>query len=407
MNGCGKLVAMLACLLLASCEPYSYKENGVPNDVELSPRLQVMFAKTRQVCFGRYVLEVPAEAKLIFGPQDFPGKIVTYVAAADRLTEMADAYRKKILDKDDTAKITYFGRSAKVGSIEIRYYEDDLSVKYGLEGAHTFAAAGNHLYEWFYGGEEIAPLVRGLRFRDNADIPGDPGVCIDHGFIADSSGVHQEILRAGIALPSLPDVSFSVDSNKLASVDGANGEGLLASIAAQRADLGKLYPKLTTLREGNRIVGVWQGEESLVRRADGTHDFEWEAVGKERTTLHPSSISAKMYTKVAANRIGAADEASLSDDEAVALWDRLLGGLRFRVNAPPTQTGRPVTVRSGQIVPLSGMWHASLPSGHPMAAWVAGKPGVVREAGKPMISFGLSPSDEAQVVWTWMGEASP
>ncbi|WP_422696028.1 T6SS immunity protein Tli4 family protein, partial [Cupriavidus necator] len=54
---------------------------------------------------------------------------------------------------------------------------------------------------------------------------------------------------------------------------------------------------------------------------------------------------------MAANRIGAADQASLTDEQAVALWDRLLDGVRFRVNAPPTQTGEPVTVRSGETTP--------------------------------------------------------
>ncbi|MEM5430594.1 T6SS immunity protein Tli4 family protein [Cupriavidus oxalaticus] len=262
------------------------------------------------------------------------------------------------------------------------------------------------MYEWFTGGEKLAPLLAGIRARDNADIPTAPGACIDHGFVADASGTFQEIFGAGIHLPSFPDVSFSVDSNKRATVDDTNGVGLLASIAEQKKNLGARYPKLTTLREGKRTVGVWQGEESLVRRADGTHDFEWEAVGKERSTLHPAWINAKMFSKVAANRIGAADTASLSDDEAIALWNRLLDGVRFRVNAPPTQTGAPVTVRSGEVTPLSGMWRASLPSGHPQAAWVASKSSIVRKQGMPMVSFGLLPADEALVVWTWMGEAS-
>ena len=163
----------------------------------------------------------------------------------------------------------------------------------------------------------------------------------------------------------------------------------MISIAEQKRYLGGRYPKLTTLREGKRTVGIWQGEESLVRRADGTHDFEWEAVSKERSTLHPARIGAKMYTKVAANRIGAADQASLTDDEAIALWDRLLDAVRFRVNAPPTQTSAPVTVRSGEITPLTGLWRASLPPGHAHAAWVANNSGVLRQKGQPMVSFGL------------------
>ncbi|WP_224078272.1 T6SS immunity protein Tli4 family protein [Cupriavidus laharis] len=371
--------------------------------VTLSPRLQTLFANTKQVCFGRYVMEVPAEAKLLWGFQEFPGKIVTHVGQAERLKERAESFRHEVLSKDRTASISYFGHAASPMSWEIRYFEDQLSIDYGVEMKHTFVASGSNLYEWFTGGEKLAPLVYSIRARDNADIPTAPGVCIDHGFVADASGTFQEIFGAGIHLPSFPDVSFSVDSNKLAT---GVGEGLLASIAEQKKDLGSRYPKLTTLRERKRPVGVWQGEESLVRRANGTHDFEWEAIGKERSTLHPARIGAKMYTKVAANRIGAADAASLSDDEAIALWNRLLDGVRFRVNAPPTQTGAPVTVRSGEITPLTGMWRASLPPGHPKAALVASQSGVLWQKGMPMIRFGLSPADEALVVWTWMGEAS-
>jgi len=331
-------IALLGGLALMSCQPYSYKEKGVPDPVQLSPRLQALFASTKQVCFGRYVLEVPAEAELILGSQYFPAKIITHVGAADRLNELADAYRRNVLSEDTTAEITYFGSGPTSKSVQIRYFRSDIAKAYGNERGYSIVAAGPHLFEW-YGARIVAPLIGSLRARDNAEIPQEPGVCIDHGFIADSSGTFQEISQAGIALPSLPDVSFSVDSNKTASVEGENGEGLLASIARQRRYLGVDYPKLTTLREGKRVVGVWQGEESLVREEDGTHDFEWEAVGKERTTLHPSSIGAKMYTKVAANLVGAADKASLTDDEAIALWDKLLDGVRFRVNAPPTQTG--------------------------------------------------------------------
>ncbi|WP_454763103.1 T6SS immunity protein Tli4 family protein [Cupriavidus campinensis] len=333
------VIGLFSSLILMGCQPYSYKERGVPDQVELSPRLQALFASTKQVCFGRYVLEVPAEARLIFGTTDFPAKIITHVGAAKQVEDFAEAYRNKELEKDETAEITYFGSGPIRNSWEIRSFEDDTAKQYRLEGHYTFAVAGEHLFEWASGGPRLAPLVSGLRARDNTEIPTDPGVCIDHGFIADSSGTFQEIFQAGIALPSLPDVSFSVDANKTASVTDGNGEGLLAGISAQRRLLGALYPELATLREGKRNVGVWKGEESLVRRKDGTHEFEWEAVGKERSTLHPAWINAKMFSKVAADRIGAADKASLTDDEAIALWDKLLDGVRFRVNAPPTQTG--------------------------------------------------------------------
>ena len=46
-----------------------------------------------------------------------------------------------------------------------------------------------------------------------------------------------------------------------------------------------------------------------------------------------------MYTKVAHNMVGAAEAASLTDEEAIALWDRLLSGLKFRVKVPGAPPG--------------------------------------------------------------------
>jgi hypothetical protein len=45
-------------------------------------------------------------------------------------------------------------------------------------------------------------------------------------------------------------------------------------------------------------------------------------------------LDVTMYSKVKANRVGAASAASVDDDEALALWDKLLEGLKFRVAVP-------------------------------------------------------------------------
>jgi hypothetical protein len=46
-----------------------------------------------------------------------------------------------------------------------------------------------------------------------------------------------------------------------------------------------------------------------------------------------------MFTKVEDNMVGAAKKASVSNDEAVALWDKLLSGLKFRVKVPGAPEG--------------------------------------------------------------------
>lgn len=83
----------------------------------------------------------------------------------------------------------------------------------------------------------------------------------------------------------------------------------------------------------------WHGEESLIKRADGVHDFEWALVGTPRDVANPSEFGVTMFTKVEHNTVGAAKSASLSDDEAVALWDKLLSGLKFRVKVPGAPAG--------------------------------------------------------------------
>ena len=72
-----------------------------------------------------------------------------------------------------------------------------------------------------------------------------------------------------------------------------------------------------------------------MRRPDGTQDFEWMFIGENGGSVaRPGNLSVSMRTKVEADRIGAAKALSLNDDEAIALWDKLLDGLKFRVAVP-------------------------------------------------------------------------
>ena len=156
------------------------------------------------------------------------------------------------------------------------------------------------------------------------------------------------MISAGIYLPTLPDVTFSISSNKDAYADLKKTEfekikrdelSLLARIKSAQATQGAHYPKRDVLREGKRDVQHWKGEESLIRRPDGTHDFEWAFVGTPKDVANPSEFHAVMFTKVEANMVGAAKKASVNDDEAVALWDQLLSGLKFRVKVPGAPEG--------------------------------------------------------------------
>ncbi len=325
-------------------------------NIKLNDRLMNMFSKTKLLCFGRYALEVPAESKLIIGAQNVE---VIKIKSQDLHFKITEDLNE-IFTKDKTAEITYNNEGPIKNSWQLRYY-DSIHAKemkflffqtYITKGDFTFIAGDAVSIMKGEKEEEIADrqlrLANNIRLRDTEEVPSDPGICIEHGFLAENLYKEQEIDNVGIYFPSIPDITFSVSSNKDAYGDyppeefekRLRGElSLLNRIQGAKDIQGETYPKRNLLREGKRTVQHWKGEESLIRRPDGVHDFEWALVGKPKNIANPSVLEAKLYSKVAYNMVGAAEAASLTDDEAIALWDKLLSSLKFRVKVPGAPPG--------------------------------------------------------------------
>jgi hypothetical protein len=354
----GCLALLMAALLITYSKTYAYKENAVPEPVALSQRLKNLFNETKLVCFGRYALMVPKEARIIWGNVSFPSKILIFKGNQNAIRELADKYIAKLKYADDDADITYNGRGPVEGSWQIRYYEDKAAKRLNLHFFNTYINKGDLIF--LLGGaiedgqsEEQALAIEAtragsLRLRAEEEVPSEEGYCIEHGFMASSFYDDQEMVNAGLYFPSLPDITLSISSNKDAYGDYPKEEfekkkvselSLLARIREAQEEQGIMYPHRAVLREGKRDVQHWHGEESLIKRPDGVHDFEWGFVGTPKDVANPSEFVVNMYTKVEHNTVGAAKAASLSDEEAVALWDKLLSGLKFRAKVPGSPEG--------------------------------------------------------------------
>jgi len=353
------LVLAVSISALSICpKHYSYKDNAMPVHIALSPRLEKEFVNTKLACFGRYALTIPSKAELIWGGASFPSRIEIITggepAAEQRIS--SDIAKLKLADSD--VDIFYDGAGPTPGSREIRYYENKFAKAEDFFIASTYINMNGLIFmmrDAPYTGESHAGVstrvlarAMSLRLRTPDEVPREQGYCIEGGFLAGALYDDQEMVNAGLYLPGFPDVTFSISSNKDAYGDYSSEEferrvrgelSLLARIKGAQDLQGIRYPKRTVLREGKRTVQHWHGEESLIKRADGTHDFEWAFVGTPRDVANPSEYSVHMFTKVAHNTVGAADKASLSDDEAIALWDKLLSGLKFRVKVPGAPEG--------------------------------------------------------------------
>jgi len=84
-------------------------------------------------------------------------------------------------------------------------------------------------------------------------------------------------------------------------------------------------------------MGDWTGEEALARMPPEnggftSHLFQFYAIGAANDILRPVA-DVQLDTGVKCNATKAR-QSSVSDEEAVALWDRLTGSIRARPTTP-------------------------------------------------------------------------
>ncbi len=319
------------------------------NANSLPPKLQKLFEKTKPVCFGRFVIDVPLETTIVPGPQAFGANIETIENGAARVHELAKQKKDQIAvseKTDDRAEIISFERSGTSKLWTLSFWEDHISKKVGILSIYGYLAAGKHTF--IYPSETAASegrtemvlrdrltyIATHLRARAPDEVPTEPGVCLDLGFIADDLGKYQEIFGVGFRFPSLPDVSLSISSNK----DGQTPPPLSARRKeAERSVLGSIlegkFRQVKVLRDGPRKLYQWEGEEALFRRPreeGGTwQEFRYDYPGVRYDKNNPR-WDAAMFTGVDHNTAGG-KASSLSDDEAIALWDALMSTIRLRV----------------------------------------------------------------------------
>jgi hypothetical protein len=367
-----------AALLLGACD-HTTESLKRPNMTALSPRLQPLFDKTKTVCFGHFMVKVPASSTVVYGPSDvglpieyLPGegdKVAQHVAA--KLGEVEKD--RPFLDKNDIVTLSMFGKvidgaipgqKLVFGSKDHATYSIDSFIPVDrdlfIQHARTAVSKDQAL-------KSLDSVARNLRVRAENEVPTEPGACIEGGFVAWQPEFERASL--GVRLKEFPDVHFSIEVVKNQNYL-VESDALEPRLKGAEKDGGTWYSRIKFFRRGPRELGNWKGFEALARKPaqeDGaeSHQFAFVSLGALHDPLQPS-LDVQLDTGVRDDRT-ATVKPSLTDEEAVALWDKLTTSIRVRPTgdsakhstAAPPRTPLGDFIDTGSACPQTGWWQCS------------------------------------------------
>jgi len=356
----------------------------------LTPRLQPLFEKTRTICFGRFMVDVPELASVAWGSTIIPLTVSIYPDGVDEVNALA----KKFIDELKSKKAIYLENVPLLISVD-EVLEPKGKVVTGYEG---FEAIGtlkiNGYFRLSNDGvvinarplmehkERATALINSiayrLRQRAESEIPTEPGNCIENGFLPDSPNDEKnhpgELINIGFRLKEFPDAHFSIQTHPS---NPYNPESTSLKTQWKRIKEDPATPEEQALlasikyfRESPRQIHEWKtGYEVLVRNPDeegvhSYHDFEARFTGVPHDPFKPY-IDIQFQTGVADNAAGVV-KPSLTDEEAIAIWDKITSTIRVRPTSatPVNSTAASPTphfplgelAATGRNCPQTGWW---------------------------------------------------
>lgn len=321
-------------------------------------------SRMKSVCVGRFLIDVPAEARVSLRLASVEGFEIT------RLAESIEKFRSRLSDRESqlsgtpnmlgqeniesSKDVQHNGFSGKVlvhsrhrgYSIENerRVYVDTISVEGHVhKGGVTYGFVANT-----YDPAQINVLPELLaQFTDRAEneVPSEPGFCIAGGLIRDPyARDRSESVAMSATLPSHPDLGILFWTNNAK----AKGGGLLKRHAAAMGPLMRALSR--TLREGARTINGYAGEEVAIKVTElnfaTVFGFVWETPGSDNDVLVPH-LSLEMDTGMAPRAGQAPVQSSLSENAMLVLWENISSSIRLRTGdlRETSQAELPLKVR--------------------------------------------------------------
>jgi hypothetical protein len=343
------LASIAAILLAFSAACYAKDQNMIHSD-EIVKRV---FAQTRDICVGRFVVTVPSTARIIYGRFDVPFLTERYPGGLARFDEIVQSHKNSIEEQKHLIDGELLQPGSRLGTTikgdspgqRILFNLSNMNgARYAMEsfvvvGEDVFVQYGDH----YASAEDVPPAIARLnqvakrltRRRDD-ELPDTPGFCIDGALVLDPAQPEVERTQFGVRFAEIPDVHFSVSMTRKSrryQSDALEPRLIEAEQLAKETGMGDWYNRIRTLKRGSRKLPPWEGYEALARLPPHQdiqehHHFAFVALGEPNNAYIPT-IDIELLTGVSGNTRGGATP-SVSDEQAIEIWERLLNSLRVR-----------------------------------------------------------------------------
>lgn len=370
-------LARIGCgiALAAAMTAPSYSEPVQTQESKGIAKMDMQHTNWQTWCLGRFIIDLPPEAVYDGGTvyYDYYNPITTTPMEPAAFQAMLQKRHEELKAIKHRKAPAYLFDASVIKDIPLSglfiFYSDDVNTTtytleaYKLMSGLSYKVVGEATPDRLGPAtQRISNLMKHLAPRADHEIPVVSGFCFKNGFSPDT-GIKAEDLTASFSFKGHPDVYLNIATD-VRDVDNAE-EPLLKKIEEGRAEHGSKVASVKTLRQGDRKIDESPGQEILLKGPMGGghvgHGFKWEAIGLPNDSYHPQ-ISIEFST---ANTFGEdkGPPASLSDDEAIAVWEHMLHSFKLRPTTAPTTSEAPqqkvklgTAIQTGQACPQSGLW---------------------------------------------------
>jgi hypothetical protein len=343
-------VTVFNCFSCTDCVAENAK--GRPMATMETNRLTRLFEKTKTVCIGRFILDVPYESHVIYGPARLPYLIERVNGKGDNFDQVIQERRRAILTED--SKLAW-GDLVKKDSLLGKVIDGrarSQKIIFGVSRAsgsnymlESYQRVGSDIYvqEITLYSKRFEKEVAELNLiapllvpRADDQLPQGPGVCFDGAFLQEPAEPIYEYVTLGVRLNEFKDVHFSIEMTKkdqLVESDALEPRIRRAEVEARKSGAGNWYDRVKVFRRGVRNVGSWAGYEYLawkpaIGEENDSHVFAFVSQGTPSNPMLPV-LDVGLDTGVKDNATSGA-KPSITNEEALYLWDKLTNSIRPR-----------------------------------------------------------------------------